>query len=491
MAKKGFIIDIDCKYKNAELVEDDNGVVYSCTLNQTDIDANKNKYYIMQLLKNGDNYVLFIKYGRLGLVRKTLYTDYTNKFNAIKDYEKQFKSKTGNKWNSKDFVKKDGKYFLSDVSYEDELKDIDTTVIKIPDSKLDQKIQDLIKMISDVNMMNKSLINLDIDTKKLPIGKIKQKQIDMAKEVLDKIQKLIEGKSDNKSINSVSKMSSEYYTYIPNNCGMKKPPLIDTIDIVNKYKDILDDLRNIAIGVQIINNIKTDENPIDSIYKDIHTEIKYLDKGSQMWREIEKYVVNTHGPTHNCKLEVLDIYDIEQIGKREKYEEYCKDIKERMLLYHGTPQSCVLSIFKKDFYLDPTVLKDVNVVIAGKMFGYGVYFANMASKSFNYTRAHQTGNIGCFLLAEVAVGKMGERYAADYYITKQSLATEKCDSIRAIGKWGPSESVIIDNVIIPNGPVKEMKLNKTTDLRYDEFIVYDINQILIKYLVIVKNTGGY
>ena len=41
---KGQLIDEFCKVKG-ELVEH-NGKIYSCTLNQTDIDANKNKFYI-------------------------------------------------------------------------------------------------------------------------------------------------------------------------------------------------------------------------------------------------------------------------------------------------------------------------------------------------------------------------------------------------------------------------------------------------------------
>jgi hypothetical protein len=39
--------------------------------------------------------------------------------------------------------------------------------------------------------MQKALVSLNIDTKKLPLGKIKQSQLDMAGKVLDNIQSII------------------------------------------------------------------------------------------------------------------------------------------------------------------------------------------------------------------------------------------------------------------------------------------------------------
>ena len=38
-------------------------------------------------------------------------------------------------------------------------------------------------MISDVDMMNNALIELDIDPKKMPLGKITKDQIESAKEI--------------------------------------------------------------------------------------------------------------------------------------------------------------------------------------------------------------------------------------------------------------------------------------------------------------------
>lgn len=488
---KGYIIDNRCDIKG-ELVEND-GKVYSVTLNQTDLGENKNKFYIMQLIKNASSYVLFCVYGRISEPGKTIQTTHSTESSAISAFEKQFKAKTGNSWWTDKFVKKEGKYFMSEISYENELKDIKEISLKIPDSKLHERTQKLITMLSDINMIKNSLISLDFDVKKLPLGKLKQSQIEAGTKVLNLIQnkmKELSGKKDQEDqlYSNLLKLSSDYYTYIPYSCGRKKPPIINTDEIINKYIDVLNELTNIVVTVQITENIKADENPVDAVYRDINTKITPLDKNSQMWNELIKYIANTHGPTHGCKLEVLDIYEIEQNDKRKKFDDYCSGIDNHTLLFHGSGMSNWISIMKNDFYLDPAKLKDINVPIAGAMFGYGCYTAD-SSKSWGYTRAHSTNDIGCFAVCEVALGKQLCKMDSEYNLNKNKLSKNGYHSTKGEGRWQPSEFTMIDNIKIPNGKLKEV--HKTASLRYNEFIVYDVNQIQIRYLMVIKNKGDY
>lgn len=65
------------------------------------------------------------------------------------------------------------------------------------------------------------------------------------------------------------------------------------------------------------------------------------------------------------------------------------------------------------------------------------------------------------------------------------------DSVKGLGKLVPEpiDYTIIDGVKIPNGKMVQKTIN--TSLRYNEYIVYDVKQLLIKYLVVVKNIGNY
>ena len=481
------IIDEYCKI-NGTLLEH-NDKVYSCILNQTDIDANKNKFYIMQLIKTISNVTLHIRFGRIGTLGCISTKQYSSESEGRLAFEKQFRSKTGNQWSVKDFIKKEGKYFMSQVSYENELKNIKDIPITIPNSTLDEKTQKLISMLSDVNMMQNALISLDIDTKKLPLGKINQHQLDQANEVLDKIldiiNQLTKKKDDDELKYNLMKLSSEYYTYVPISCGRRKPPIIESSEILEKYRETIDELSNMVINVQVTNNIKVGENPIDSVYKGINTKINPLDKNNKIWDEIIKYVKNTHGTTHKYKLEVLEIFEIEQDGKKKCFDEYSKNINNHTLLFHGSGMSNWISILKNDLLLNPRTINK-KVVISGRMFSEGIYFANAITKSFGYCRTETSQGIACLAIAEVPLGKISKRTQADYYITKKSLKKENCDSIQGLGQYSPSSSVVVDNIIIPNGKLIDTKMKRS--LLYDEFIVYDSNQQFIKYLILVKNT---
>lgn len=53
--------------------------------------------------------------------------------------------------------------------------------------------------------------------------------------------------------------------------------------------------------------------------------------------------------------------------------------------------------------------------VTGYMFGKGVYFADMSSKSANYCCTSRDSSTGILLLCEVALGEMNEKLHSDYY----------------------------------------------------------------------------
>jgi poly [ADP-ribose] polymerase len=203
-----------------------------------------------------------------------------------------------------------------------------------------------------------------------------------------------------------------------------------------------------------------------------------------MYGEIEKFVMNTQGSTHYYKLELLEVFEVKQEGKKEMFDKYNEKIGNRTLLVHGSSVCNWTSILLNDLLINPQSVNK-NVVISGKMFSNGIYFADSISKSFGYCRTEISNNIACLALTEVALGKIGKRVNADYYITPESLKKEKCDSIQGIGKFTPSSISKVNDCSIPNGKLVESK--QANSLMYNEYIVYNSKQQLIKYLILVKN----
>lgn len=516
---KIYPVDHLCEFKGT-ILSDDSGV-YSCTLNQTDISTNKNKFYIMQIVTSGTEYHLHIRYGRIGENGTILSDTFSNKSSAVIKFEKQFKAKTGNSWGCDTFIKKTGKYFKTEIQYEvndNEIKPIKKKVVE--ESKLDDRVKFLMELFTNKKTMENTLISLSINPKKMPLGKISKTQLKGAQQTLNEIRKLLDEKTksskkissdsdsesegsddsdsdddvidfssdgsesesesdDETTQNKILELSSQFYTYIPYSCGRKKPPIIDNDETLGDFVELLDELKNLEVAVKVT---KMGGDNMDSIYDSLGADIIPVDKDSKTWEIISDYVTNTHGSTHNFKVKLIDVYEINRTSENPEIKKTLKKIGNRHLLWHGSRMTNFCSIIKNGLVLNP---ESLGVYITGKMFGYGVYTASAFSKSFNYCDSGTSNDFAALLLCDVALGTQAKRLGADYYITKEKLLKEKCHSTWGMGKNTPLSSVKIDkDITVPNGKLGNSGINGT--LLYDEYIVYDTNQISLKYLVIVK-----
>lgn len=119
------------------------------------------------------------------------------------------------------------------------------------------------------------------------------------------------------------------------------------------------------------------------------------------------------------------------------------------------------------------------------MFGKGIYFADMVSKSANYCFTTSQNNIGLMLLSEVALGDT-------YNLTRATYVTklpENKHSVKGIGKTSPDPKMAHtreDGVIVPLGKgITDEKLDRSS-LLYNEYVVYDDNQVNVQYLLKMK-----
>lgn len=477
------IIDEYCKV---------NGIIlnpYSCILNQTDIKNNKNKFYIMQIIDTKGTYNIYIRYGRIGERGTIINETYNDKNEAISFFFKQFKAKTGNTFRTP-FIKKNDKYFLAILEEIPKINDIKKEIdenIKDLDDDLNYRLKYFLRLVSNEKMLIDTMIKLNIDLKKMPLGKISNIQLENANNILKQIKNiLISLQNDNMNdiINDkINDLSSEYYTLVPYRCGRNPPPLIDNIEKVDKNMLFLEELKNIHITYTIITNNKTTINKLTNIYNQLDSTLIPLDKSSIIFNELEKYIANTHGSTHKCKLIIEDIYEM---NKKSDviYDEYTKNMKNKMLLFHGSPIANWCSIIKNGLLLDPSKL---GVKITGKMFGYGIYWANAISKSFNYCGSENTNNTAILAIGEVALDDSYIQYQANYTISQSSLDKLNKKSTWGKGQFTPNNITTIDNIGIPNGILTQNPSTNNYSLLYDEFIIYNSSQYKIKYIVIITN----
>ena len=159
---------------------------------------------------------------------------------------------------------------------------------------------------------------------------------------------------------------------------------------------------------------------------------------------------------------ITQIYAFSNHETEAKYQCYLEkeNIEEEKLLFHGSRNENWWSLMETGAKVNP-----LNVVISGKMFGHGIYFADSADKSTGYTslkNARHTnsnskrGFIGVYQVA----------YGQPYHIYN----------------W-QEKYVNLNESTIKEKHVNCVHAHKGKSLIHDEIIVYNNDACCLKYLV--------
>ncbi|KAL3985863.1 Poly(ADP-ribose) polymerase catalytic domain family protein [Acanthocheilonema viteae] len=480
--KNGTVVDAECPFQEVVHVwKDENGKLWETTLGKADFQTGTNSFYKLQLLKHDvkQNYYLFRSWGRVGTdIGGTKTEKYREDLEGAKiTFKKLFNEKTANNWEDvENFKKIPGKMSLIETHYENS-KELQTFLVKPGSlSRLPEPIQQIIQMIFDVNAMDDALESLEIDTDKMPLGILSIRHIKNAYEILTELQKLME--VGNAKYEDYLDATNRFFTLIPHNFGMNKPPLLNSQKLLIDKTKLLDDLLELEVTYSILrtdNEVDRMRDPVDVHYEKLHAQLEVLDKQSDEYKRILQYAENTHAPTHDqYKLEIVDIIRVKREGENERFK---KNIPNHYLLWHGSRITNYAGILSQGLRVAPP-----EAPMTGYMFGKGIYFADLVSKSANYCYALNTE--GFILLCEVALGEIQEEVNAKS-IAKPNKGKH---SVKGLGQTIPDPSeyfVTEDGVTIPMGkPIDTNRQDLT--LLYNEYIVYDVAQVEIKYLVRAK-----
>ncbi|XP_019121431.2 poly [ADP-ribose] polymerase 2 [Larimichthys crocea] len=480
-------VDLECKAKLGKAhVYNEGNDVYDVMLNQTNLQFNNNKYYLIQLLEDDSSkaYSVWMRWGRVGKVGQNSLTACGGDLLKAKDiFKKKFLDKTKNEWEGRaTFEKVAGKYDMVFMDYStNDKEENQTTVDSAPKkrtSKLDVKIQSLLELICDIKAMEECVLEMKFDTRKAPLGKLTSEQIRAGYTALKKIEECLKKKGSNREL---LEACNQFYTRIPHDFGLKTPPIIRTEDELKEKIALLEALSDIQIAVKMVQSSKDgDEHPLDRQYRSLQCQVQPLESGSNEYKVIEKYLLSTHAPTHSdYTMSVLDIFSVDRDGERNNF---LSQLHNRTLLWHGSRLSNWVGILSKGLRVAPP-----EAPVTGYMFGKGIYFADMSSKSANYCFASQNSQVGLLLLCEVALGDSNELLDADY--EANNLPPGK-HSTKGLGQTGPDpeNSVTLDGVTVPMGPGKKTGVGKhnSYSLLYNEFIVYNPAQVRMRYLLRIK-----
>ncbi|CAI8024368.1 Poly [ADP-ribose] polymerase 1 [Geodia barretti] len=473
-------VDPESGLETSHHVLEEGGVVFNAVLGLVDIKRGTNSYYKLQLLE-GDtskNYKLFRSWGRVGTTigGNKLESYGASKAAAKEGFSALFLDKTGNSWKDRGdtFIKKPNKFYPLEIDYGTDEGVESAVLLKGVGSKstLQPAVQDLVRLIFDVESMKRAMMEFEIDMKKMPLGKLSNRQMRSAYAVLTELQQEVAGAANPARILDAS---NRFYTLIPHDFGLKKPPLLDTEEIIKTKTQMVDNLLEIEVAYSLLQEEQKGD-PIDTNYTKLKTDLQVLPKDGEEFVVIQEYVANTHAATHSSyTLEVLEVFSTARHRESKRYKPFSK-LANRMLLWHGSRVTNFAGILSQGLRIAPP-----EAPVTGYMFGKGVYFSDMVSKSANYCRTSHSDPVGLLLLCEVALGDMYELTRAQFIA---QLPAGK-HSTKGMGLTAPDPTgqiVTEKGVVIPKGCGKPTSVSNTS-LLYNEYIVYDVAQISIRYLL--------
>uniref|UniRef100_A0A670ILM4 Poly [ADP-ribose] polymerase n=1 Tax=Podarcis muralis TaxID=64176 RepID=A0A670ILM4_PODMU len=487
-------IDSACQLSdvdNAKIHED-----YDCMLNQTNIGHNNNKFYIIQLIEQNGKYSCWNRWGRVGEVGQSKLNAFPSLEAAKKDFEKKFRDKTKNSWGDREnFVAHDGKYTLIEVQHADDEDEQEVTVkvdsvdgVKLSKQRirpctLDKPTQELVSLIFSNDMFNDAMQTMNLDVKKMPLGKLSKQQIAKGFEALEAIETALQKQPPSQK--QLEELSSRFYTIIPHNFGRARPPPISTQEVVQAKKDMLLVLADIELAQSMQAQKKKEEeeeeemkveevpHPVDKDYGLLKCELTLVDPSSEDYKLIVNYVEKT-GCTYR-KLQVLNIWKVNREGEGNRFKAH-GHLENRRLLWHGTNVAVIAAILKSGLRIMPH---------SGGRVGKGLYFASENSKSAGYVGT-TSNRVGIMFLNEVALGK-------EHHITQDDCSLRKppdgYDSVVARGVTEPDpaqdKEIILDGkkVLVSQGKPVPMAKYKSSCFSQSEYLIYQESQCRIRYLI--------
>ncbi|KAJ6651866.1 hypothetical protein lerEdw1_015971, partial [Lerista edwardsae] len=462
----------------------------SAKLGKTNLQFNNNKYYIIQLLEDDgtQNYSVWMRWGRVGKPGQHSLVSCGGDLAKAKDlFSKKFLDKTKNEWAKRgNFQKVPGKYDLLHMDYkasdagDEEVSPQRTASGPKPASRLDLRVQALVEMICSIRTMEEMVMEMKYDSKKAPLGKLTAEQIRAGYQSLQKVEACLKRKQTGRAL---LEACNEFYTRIPHDFGLRTPPLISTEQELQEKAQLLEALSEICVAIKLVRPEQPDlEHPLDRSYHSLGCELQPLESSSPDFQVLESYLLSTHAPTHrDYTMTLLEAFALNKESTTPA-SPFRSDLPNRMLLWHGSRLGNWAGILSQGLRVAPP-----EAPVTGYMFGKGIYFADMSSKSANYCFATREKDIGLLLLSEVALGECVELLEANP--DGEKLPPGK-HSTKGLGKLAPSpgNSTLLHGAVVPLGPAEETGVVNPHGytLNYNEFVVYDPRQVRMRYLLKVR-----
>lgn len=481
------------------------GNAFAAVLNKTDLGVGNlgvNSFYKMQILqitgKKKSKYIVYNRWGRVGQEGNTVQKEFSTDTEAVKFFVKNFLAKTGNTWQAYtegSFVKVRNKLYPVEVGAADDEAEEGESKTKQDTSgatRVEPRLAKFLRLIFDENtILTFMKQEMNIDTKKMPLGKLSKTQLNNGTKVLEAIEKELKKAAPKASV--LADKSNQFYTLIPHDFGEdKRPPALKTLaDIRSKY-ELLNVLGDIEIAANIMKQESSAVDPLLANLNQLDATMETLDHDSDEFQKIQTFAQNTKKVApfvkgwcngSNVERSIIDVFKVNRLSEGARYAAH-EALDNRKLLWHGTNVAVVAAIVKGGLRIMPH---------SGGRVGRGIYLASENNKSASYVQPsedphNKNQNTGIMFICEAALGK-SKTITKDQSSLK--VAPPGFDSVLALGQSEPDpakdSTIELDGqqVVIPQGkPIKNPATGGKSNFTQSEYLVYKESQVRLRLSLI-------
>ncbi|KAJ7947980.1 Poly [ADP-ribose] polymerase [Quillaja saponaria] len=492
--KRGVYKDTRLREQDGQIFEKD-GILYNCAFSLCDQGRGLNDYCIMQLIMVPENRLhLYYKKGRVGddPNAEERLKEWENVENAIKEFVRLFEEVTGNEFEpwerEKKFQKKPLKFYPLDMADGVEVRHgalaLRQLGIAVTHCKLEPMVANFMKVLCSQEIYKYALMEMGYDPPDLPIGMVSDIHLKRCEEViLEFIEKVKSTKETGPKTEAIwADFSQRWFTLMHST----RPFIFrDYQEIADHAASAFETVRDITVASHLVGDMSgsTIDDPLSDRYNTLGCSISPLDKGSDDYKMILKYLVTTYEPVKVGEIEygasVENVFSVEP-NACPSYDEV-KKLPNKVLLWCGSRSSNLLSHLHKGFL--PAVC---SLPVPGYMFGRAIVCSDAAAEAARYGFTAVDRPEAFLVLAVASLGEEITELKSPHEETKS--LEEKKKGVKGLGRKKTEESehfVWKDDIKVPCGRIVPSE-HKDSPLEYNEYAAYNPKQVRIMFLVGVK-----
>ncbi|GKB99999.1 putative poly [ADP-ribose] polymerase 3, partial [Tanacetum coccineum] len=344
--------------------------------------------------------------------------------------------------------------------------------------KLDPFVANFMKVLCSQEIYRYALMEMGLDAPDLPVAMLTDLHIKRCEEVLlefvEKFETMKDQDEEQPARAIWSDFSQRWFTLLHST----RPFIFsDHQEVADHAASVLEGVRDINVASRIVEDMSGDtlDDPLFERYKRLGCSISPLEKESEDYDMILKYVEKTYEPVKvgeiSYGISVENIFEVE-VSAGPSYAEI-KKMPNKVLLWCGTRTSNLVRHLHKGFL---------------PAFGRAIVCSDAAAEAARYGYTAADRPEGFLVLAIASLGdEITELTSAPAPEETKSLEEKKA-GVLGLGRKKTDEKehfVWKDDIKVPCGSLVASE-HKDSPLEYNEYAVYDPKQVSIKFLVGVK-----